>query len=152
MAAIVFSTALKTSALARIASPTGNKFMDPNEFGAKVRRVEVNHVASGAVGTTDPIILAEFDRDVTIVGMSLVVDSAVTTVNIGTTPVSLPVDTVNNIAAASTGFATANSVVTPAGAINLRLTDPSYVIWKPASGSLADTKILKGSIFYVDNT
>jgi hypothetical protein len=152
MAAIVFSTALKTSALARVSVSTDDKFMDPNEKGARVRRIEVNHVADGAVTSSLPIILAQVDKPITILRMDLLTDSTVTTVNIGTTPVSLPVDTVTNIL--SGVIATSGVVQSAPNATNLAVaaTEPEYIIWKPASGTLADTKILKGSIYYVDNT
>mgnify|MGYP003638319281 CR=1 FL=1 len=152
MAAIVFSTALKTSALARVSVATDDKFMDPNEFGARVRCIEVNHVADGAVTASLPIILARFDKSVTILSIEVITDSTVTTAVMGTTPVSLPVDTTTNVLAAV--IATANVAVRPYLAINLDVaaTEPEYLFWKPASGTLADTKILKGRIYFVDNT
>lgn len=153
MAAITLSTARKTVALDKLYSASAeNKFLDPNEFGARVKQAEIAYTAAGAVTTSTPVVLARFDRPVTLKALVLVTSSGITTVNIGTTPISLPVDTTTNIASASTALASANVIANFAGAVNVDLTEPTILFLIPASGSLADTHSLKGYVLYTDNT
>lgn len=147
MAAIVYSTASKVTHLARI-STEEDKYLEPNELGARVRVAKIAFTASGA--QTDPVILARFDKPVTIIDMVFAADAAITSIDLGTTPQSLPVDGTTDILAATA--VVANTPQRPYGANGLTLTVPSYVVMTINTGNLADTKILYGHILYVDNS
>lgn len=149
MAAIVYSTALKTTALARLASTTDDRFLDPNESGARVRQAEINFVADGAVST--PVIVGRFDKPVKILEIVLVTDDdGLADFDMGVTPVSAPVDTDQSLGVALA--LVTNVALRPPLAINYDITVPSLVFVSPQTGTIADTKILKGYILYVDNT
>lgn len=148
MASIVIDTAIKTTSLAKLDINTDEKFLSPLEVGAVVRQIEVNFVADGAVTTSIPVIIADLKKPSRILEIVLETDSTVTTAVIGITPASLPVDTDTSIQAAV--IYTAGTAVRTFGD-NLDVAVPSYVYWKPASGTLADTKTLRGYITYVEN-
>jgi len=149
MAAIVYSTALKTTALARVAVATDDRFLNPNEQGARVRVAEIDFVADGAVST--PVIIGKFDKPVKLLDIVLLTDDdGVADFDAGVTPISSPVDTDQSLGVAL-ALATATPLHLPL-AINMDITAPSYVFVSPQTGTIANTKYLKGYILYVDGT
>lgn len=147
MAAITYSTASKVTHLERI-NTEEDKYLEPNELGARVRVAKIDFTASGT--QTAPVILAKFDKPVTILDMVFAADAAITSIDLGTTPQSLPVDGTTDILSATA--VVANVPQRPYGANGLVITVPSFVVMSINSGNLADTKILYGHILYVDNS
>lgn len=148
MATIDPNTALKTTSLDKLDVTSDEKFLSPYEVGARVRRIEVDFVADGAVTTSDPVIIADLKKPVRLLDIVLETDSTVTTAVIGITPQSLPVDTDSSLQAAV--IYTADTTVRSFSK-NLEVLEPSFIFWKPASGTLADTKLLRGYILYVED-
>jgi hypothetical protein len=155
MGAITYSTIDKSAHLARIASSTDDKFSDPNEHGARVRQVEINVTTTVGLSATVSAVLAKIDKPSKLLGLRLTTDAGVATVDIGLTPVSLPVDGVNDIAAIATDLVAADGDLNPVGAINVSVAadEPQLLVFTPNGAStLALGSVIKGYLLYADNS
>ena len=148
MASIVYSTADKITPLERI-NTEEDKYMEPNEFSARVRIAKIEFTADGA--QSDPLIVGRFDGAVELLEIVLLTDDGgVADFDLGVTPQSAPVDTDQSLGAA---LALVQDVVLrPPLAVGYEITVPSYVVLNFQTGDLADTTTLKGYILYVDNS
>jgi hypothetical protein len=146
MTAINYTTVQKTTALARVSTTTDDRFLNPNELGARVRVSEIDYAASGAQTL---VVIGRFEKPCKITELFFVSNDGFTC-DIGVTPISAPDDAVNQIA--NDLVVVAGTAARPAGAFNYEITEPSLVVLKVGTGDIANAATLKGSIQFVEGS